>query len=99
MILVGTTARLKVPLLANPARTFGVCYSVDYSLGRPSYGFIFENSNYDGFSPDEVEQFLEIAGFDRSVENYQFTNVMKLSEDFEHGVFNAALLRRRDAGQ
>ena len=91
-MVVGTTVKLKVSCLGNNAGALGVCYSKDNDLGRPSYGVIFENGNYDGFSPEEVRDFLEETGFAMSVRDYQFTNVMKLSRDFDDGVFHAALL-------
>jgi len=90
---VGSTVRLNRPCLGNDSGTLGVCYSVDNDLGRPSYGVLFENGNHDGFSPDEVGLFLEPAGFSKDVEGYQFTNVVKLSHDYDQGVFDAALLK------
>jgi len=91
---VGSLVRLKVKCLGNEPGTLGVCYSVDHTLGRPSYGIVFPNGEYDGFSPAEMGSFLEPAGFSSSVQDYQFTNVIRLSEDCRRGVFNIALQRR-----
>jgi hypothetical protein len=91
---VGTIVRLKVTCLGNGPGVLGVCYSEDNALGRPSYGILFENGEYDGFSPDEIRTFLEEAGFCEEICSYQFSNVMKLSQDYARGIFNVALLKR-----
>lgn len=80
--IVGSLYSLKVPCLGNPVGTVGVCYEV-YNIGGPNgYSFIFQNGRYDGFSHDEVQDFLEFQGIDPSIRDYKFTNVMRLSEDF-----------------
>lgn len=89
---IGTIVQLKINCLGNEIGAQGVCYSIDYSLGRASYGVIFENGNFDGFSPEDVELFLKEIGFSSSIQYYQFTNVIKLSQDFDRGVFKSALL-------
>ena len=71
--------------LGNPAGTLGVCYEVYKLDGCPGYSFIFANGGYDGFSPSEVNMFLIRIGRDESVADYEFTNVMKLTEDFDNG--------------
>src|SRR5262245_30870199 len=40
----------------------GVCYEVYQLGGRPGYSILFQGGRYDGFSPDEVETFLEVTG-------------------------------------
>ena len=88
---VGTIVKLKIPCLGNPVGTSGVCYE-EYDLGEPGAGsVIFENGRYDGFSPEEQENFLDFVGTSTEISNYQFTNVMKLSEDFESGFFKIFL--------
>jgi len=79
-IRVGTVAELKRECLGNPKGTPGICYEVYNLDNRPGYSFIFENGNYDGFSPDEVDTILDIR-FQFEIE-YKFINVMKLSQDF-----------------
>jgi hypothetical protein len=51
-----------------------------YTLGnRRGYSFIFEKGGYDGFSPDDVELFLEVTDvLFPSIANYEFENVTKL---------------------
>ena len=88
---VGTIAALTVPCLGNEAGVSGICYDV-YELGDfTGYSFIFENGNYDGFSPDEVESFLVVLDHygtdERYFWTYKFENVIKLGKDFESGVF------------
>jgi len=87
---VGVLVRLKCDCLGNAEGTTGVCYEVYELGGRPGYSFIFENGRYDGFSPDEVDMFLEEIGFYLPISHYDFTNVVRLSEDFKRGVFDEA---------
>lgn len=87
-IKVGTVFKLKVWCLGNAPGTVGVCYEV-YTLGnRLGYGVIFPTGDYDGFSPDDVERFLDIVGFSPGIASYTFTNVMQLGRDHAFGVFN-----------
>jgi len=79
-IVVGTVAELKRECLGNPPGTPGICYEVYTLDNRPGYSFIFENGNYDGFSPDEVEMLLDVR-FRFEIE-YKFVNVGRLSQDF-----------------
>jgi hypothetical protein len=84
----GTIVKLKVNCLGNDPGTLGVCYE-EYNIGQPGAGsVIFGNGSYDGFSPEEQETFLEEVGFDHDIADYNFINVMRLSMDYESGVFN-----------
>jgi len=86
-MLVGTVVRLKVHCLGNPAGTLGVCYDKYELDGREGHAFIFENGNYDGFGPEEVNDCLEVLTVHEQSTIYKFKNVMQLSRDFENGVF------------
>ena len=87
---VGSIVRLKKECLGNPAGTTGICYEVYELGGREGHSFIFENGRYDGFSPKEVDMFLEELGSYMPFEGYQFKNVIQLTEDFRRGVFDEA---------
>ncbi len=88
----GAIVKLKIPCLRNEPGTIGVCYE-EYNLGEPGAGsVIFPNGQYDGFSPDDQELFLEEVGFNAEISNYNFTNVMQLSRDFDAGVFDRVLI-------
>ena len=95
---VGTIVKLKVACLNNPAGAIGVVF-YDYGDGSQA---IFENGNYDGFSEvssmpnrqTEKDFFLEEVGFEPSLANYEFKNVLKVEDDFRKGVFDAVLKRR-----
>lgn len=100
-ILVGSVRKLKRDCLGNPAGTIGVCYEL-YNLGsHQGASFILPNGRYDGFSisrdndqPSDIELFFDDK-FDllaESVMDYQFTNVMKLSQDFDKGYFTKAFV-------
>lgn len=90
---VGTLVKLRVPLLQNDAGTVGVCYET-YNLGEPGAGsFIFLNGEYDGFSPDEQEQFLEEIGFCQEVADYHFTGVIPLGRDYRDDYFEPAFVQ------
>lgn len=92
----GTIVRLKVNCLGNKIGTLGVGFN-DYISGCQ---FIFENGEYDGFSLDshfdegksEQSIFLEEIGFDDKIANYQFKNVMQVSQDFRNGFFNSTFI-------
>jgi len=87
---VGDTATLLVPCMGMPPGSIGVVYET-YCLGEPGgASFIFFNGEYCGFSPDEQQQFFQRRGHCAAVEHYQFQNVMKLSRDFNAGIFTAA---------
>jgi uncharacterized protein YktA (UPF0223 family) len=86
MIQIGTRAKLKIPCMRNPTGTIGICFEI-YNIGDNSgASFIFPNSSYDGFSSQEVEEFLEF--YDNGDLQYEFTNVNQLMKDFHNGMFN-----------
>lgn len=91
-IQVGTLAVAKRDSSVCKEGEYGVCYEV-YQLGdRPGYAFIFERGGYDGFSPFDVELFLEVTNLVvPSVTNYEFANVGRLVQDYRAGRFAEAL--------
>jgi hypothetical protein len=95
--MVGAVAVARQTTGVCDAGEDGVCYEVYTLDGRPGYSFIFASGRYDGFSPDDVALCLTLTGevcLDLLM-NYQFTNVLQLQRDFERGVFDRALRRRR----
>lgn len=99
---IGHLVSLKIPCLGNPVGTIGVCFD-DYGDGRQ---YIFENGEYDGFSLErrvpnsknetELDAFLNDLGFhDEEHFQYDFTNVIKLGQDFRKGVFDLAFQEGR----
>lgn len=87
---VGDIVKLKVDMLGNPEGTQGVVYEV-YHLGEDrGVSVIFENGEYDGFSPTEQNEYLERIGHAKTIADYKFVNVIKVSQDFEVGVFDEA---------
>ena len=87
---VGTVVTLKVHCLGNRAGSLGVCYEKYVIGGLEGHSFIFQNGDYDGFSPDEVVELLDVVGMIYSCAGYQFKNVIQLSRDFKNGVFSDA---------
>jgi len=83
-LTVGTVVRLQVPCLGNEAGTLGVGFN-DYEDGCQ---FIFENGDYDGFSLEEQENYLEFVRIEPSLINYKFINVVQVSRDYQDGIFN-----------
>lgn len=89
-MIVGDLVKLEKPCLGNNKETIGVIYET-YDIGFGSgVSIIFENGNYDGFSEEDGEIFLRYYGHEPSIADYKFTNVMKLSQDFNKGRFNLA---------
>ncbi len=87
-MIVGTVVKLRTKFLDNMSGTKGICYET-YDIGQQGgASIIFENGKYDGFSPEEQKEILIPLGFNEDLMNYKFQNVMKLSEDFEEGVFD-----------
>ena len=69
----------------------GVCYEVYSPAGRHGYSFLFESGRFDGFSPEDVQDFLDLTGrICENVADYQFQNALRLSRDFQAGRFAAA---------
>ena len=83
---VGTIVELKIKCLGNKPKTRGVCFN-DYGSGSQ---FIFENGECDGFSDDEIKQFLNIIDYSYALETYNFKNVMQVYRDYAAGKFNSA---------
>ena len=87
ILFVGDMVILDEPLLGNTIYAKGVVYE-EYDLGKgPGASIIFENGNYDGFSPEEQDHMVQKVGHCAECENYVFTNVMHLSKDFDRGYF------------
>jgi hypothetical protein len=90
-IRVGTLAAAKRDSGVCRAGERGVCYETYTLGGRPGYSFLFERGGYDGFSPEDVDAFLDVTDHVcPEVASYQFTNVVRLNRDFEAGRFAAA---------
>lgn len=95
---VGTIVKIAVPeMLGNKEGVIGVCYELYPGIGRNGEvdgtggSFIFANGSYDGFSWQDQERYLEEYGIteDPDLLSYEFTNVMKLSDDFRNGLFDS----------
>lgn len=70
----------------------GVVYEV-YELGkRPGWSVIFQSGRHDGFSPSDVDFFLDVTGeVCEELSDYTFENVLRLVDDFGRGTFAPAL--------
>ena len=85
---IGDIVEIKIDLLGNPEGSEGVVYE-KYNLGeKGGVSVIFENGEHDGFSVAEQKDYLERIGHEESLEDYVFVNVMKLTQDFDNGVFD-----------
>ncbi len=90
---VGSIVKLKQAILGNEPGTLGVCYQ-EYEGEDPprkSYGIIFANGRYDGFSPLEQDAMVEEIAVDIPLSEYSFTNVMRLHNDWVSGIFTQVL--------
>jgi hypothetical protein len=70
----------------------GVVYEA-YELGkRPGWSVIFQSGRHDGFSPCDMDFFLDITGeVCEELSGYTFENVLRLVDDFGRGDFAPAL--------
>lgn len=70
----------------------GVVYE-QYELGnRPGWSVIFQSGRHDGFSPCDVDFFLDVTGeVCEELTGYTFQNVLRLVDDFDRGDFAPAL--------
>jgi len=70
----------------------GVVYEA-YELGnRPGWSVIFQSGRHDGFSPCDVDFFLDVTGdVAQELAGYAFENVTRLAADFARGRFEPAL--------
>ena len=95
-IRVGTLAVAKRSSGVCKEGEVGVCYEVYELEGRPGYSFIFERGRFDGFSPRDVEMFLEPLGVVvPSVAGYSFPTLTAWSPTTAGGRFAEALEMRK----
>lgn len=77
-------------LLGNKGGARGVVYE-EYDIGDgPGASIIFENGEYDGFSPADQERMIMKIGFHRWTADYKFKNVGELADDFRSGYWESA---------
>lgn len=88
---VGDVVTLAIPMLNEATGTRGVVYDVyddiKYST-KQGASIIFENGNYDGFSFEDQEIFLNeepVMHIPFFIRDYEFENVIKLTEDYKKG--------------
>jgi len=93
---VGDVVTLAVPMFDNLIGTRGVVYNVypDFEdENEEGASIIFENGEYDGFSYEDQQVFLnEKNTFPYQKLPYNFTNVMKLTEDFKTEYWNVIFI-------
>lgn len=85
--MIGDVYILKEALLGNQPGTKGISFN-DYIDGEQ---IIFENGEYDGFSINDREEFLEFDSHSEIHENYIFENITKVLKDFENGIWDKVL--------
>ena len=90
-------AQERVGSLVVAKKASGVCdpgeRGVVYELGkRPGWSVIFQSGRHDGFSPCDVDFFLDVTGeVCEELSDYTFENVLRLVDDFGRGTFAPAL--------
>jgi len=91
---VGSVVTLALPMLECNPGTRGVVYDIYKDFDDPDKrgaSIIFENGKYDGFSHDDQKYFLneeDVQYIPFYIIDYHFTNVMKLSQDYEKGYWD-----------
>ena len=91
---VGSIVHAGKKVMGADAGSVGVVYE-RYCLGAEEptgVGIIFANGDYDGFSRDDLRLcgVTHTGKLDKYAKYYQFESVIKLSEDFNRGVFKYA---------
>ena len=86
--MIGRAYRLKVHCLGNDAGTVGYVFNQYPDYDYPSeWGvqIIFPNGEYDGFSYNERQNFLDYLGVDRRFVGFNFKNVGQVAKCFREG--------------
>jgi len=88
---IGMRCRVNIPVLGNPAGTIAVVYE-HYKIGHhPGVSLLFPNGNYDGFSQESLLIFgVQPEKIIAPCVDYKFTDVMRLRDDFNRGLFQRA---------
>jgi hypothetical protein len=90
-LVVGSKVLLRQDMLAARAGQAGIVYEVydrtgfdDPASPSEGYGVVFESMGYDGFSPDEVDLFLDLTGqVAERYRGYRFVHVGRITRDFD----------------
>ncbi len=90
---IGDVVTLDIPMLGCRPGTRGIVFNTYQDFDDESekgVQIIFENGIYDGFSVTEQNNFLSEEHMDTPffVKRYKFTNVMKVSQDFNDGFWD-----------
>ena len=98
LLSIGDLARLKMPILGEPAGTLAVVYE-HYLIGQSAgVSLITENGvDLGGFST--AEQYTSLERLGTTGMAYQFTNVMNLATDFRRGMFTFKVLGQKNISQ
>lgn len=87
-LVVGSKVRASVAMMGGvKPGAVGIVYEVYDRSGREGesegYGIIFGSGDYDGFSPDDIDNFVELTGeVAEAYRSYHFANVGRLARDF-----------------
>ena len=91
---IGNVVTLTTSILGNNPGTRGVVFNTytDFDDNtKEGVSIIFENGEYDGFSYEEQKIFLQLEDvkfIPFYIREYKFSNVIKLSRDFENGLWD-----------
>ena len=91
---IGSVVRTGKKVMSTEAGSLGVVYE-RYCLGAEEptgVGIIFANGDYDGFSRDDLKlcSVTHTGRLDKYAKYYKFESVIKLTEDFNRGIFGQA---------
>jgi len=91
---VGSVVTLAMPMLGCKPGTRGVVFNLYPDFDDPKKKgaqIIFENGNYDGFSAEDQDTFLNeenVRYIPFYIREYKFENVLKVSKDFREGLWD-----------
>lgn len=89
--LIGSMWKLNREMLGMAKGSIGYCFNEYDDFINPQLTgiqIIFENGNYDGFSAEEQDDYLEYVGYVPEYQPYNFRNVMDVTRDFHNGYWS-----------
>ena len=86
--MIGQKVTLKISMLGNPAGAIGFVFDEYQDFDGSSVSgkqIIFANGQYDGFSAEEQELYLDMGEVVPEYSMFRFKHVMQVSQEYHDG--------------